>query len=67
MESSEYATDRGTTWRSTALALPENVQRQADRNAASDFQFVTRALPRFRSSGLLGGFYEPKWICERRR
>lgn len=26
MESSEYATDRGTTWRSTALALPENVQ-----------------------------------------
>ena len=27
---------------------------KADRNAASDFQFITRALPRFRSSGLLG-------------
>jgi hypothetical protein len=31
------------------------VNDQADWNAASDFQFITRALLRFRSSGFLGG------------
>lgn len=45
MESSEYATDRGTTWRSTARALPENVQQVMHRatSTAEDVLVLTKA------------------------